>query len=78
MIVDDPATLAEVTAIFEAYETALLANDNETLEAMFLDLPENLDHHLFCMIPVLIRSNALFRPGGQKNLDFIEPEVLVN
>ena len=37
MIVDDPATLAEVTAIFEAYETALLANDNETLEAMFLN-----------------------------------------
>ncbi|MCB1463655.1 MAG: oxalurate catabolism protein HpxZ [Nitratireductor sp.] len=42
MIVDDPATLAEVTAIFEAYETALLANDNETLEAMFLDLPETV------------------------------------
>ncbi|MCG6858623.1 MAG: oxalurate catabolism protein HpxZ [Salaquimonas sp.] len=37
MIVDDLATLAEVTAVFEAYEMALLANDNATLEAMFLD-----------------------------------------
>ncbi|RST85402.1 oxalurate catabolism protein HpxZ [Aquibium carbonis] len=36
MIVNDPHTLAEATAIFEAYETALLANDNATLEAMFL------------------------------------------
>ena len=37
MIVDDPDTLAEATAVFEAYEKALLANDNVTLEAMFLD-----------------------------------------
>ena len=36
MVVDDPATLAELTAVFEAYEKALLANDNATLEAMFL------------------------------------------
>ena len=36
MIVNDPETLAQATAIFEAYETALLANDNATLEAMFL------------------------------------------
>jgi len=37
MIIDEPETLAEVTEIFEAYEKALLANDNATLEAMFLD-----------------------------------------
>lgn len=36
MLVDDPDTLAEISAIFHAYETALLANDNETLDAMFL------------------------------------------
>ena len=36
VIVDDPETLAEVTAIFEAYEKALLANDADTLDAMFL------------------------------------------
>ena len=36
MIVDDPETLAELTAIFEAYEKALLENDADTLDAMFL------------------------------------------
>jgi len=36
MQVDDPETLAQATAVFEAYEAALLANDNATLEAMFL------------------------------------------
>ena len=36
MIVDDPETLAEATAVFDAYEIALLANDNATLERMFL------------------------------------------
>ena len=36
MVINDPATLAEVEAIFAAYETALLQNDNETLARMFL------------------------------------------
>lgn len=35
--VDDPAVLAEVTAVFHAYEAALLANDTAVLDAMFLD-----------------------------------------
>lgn len=39
MILNDPATLAEVAAAFERYERALLANDNETLLGMFLDDP---------------------------------------
>ncbi|MCO5064884.1 MAG: oxalurate catabolism protein HpxZ [Rhizobiaceae bacterium] len=36
MVVDDPETLAEISAIFHAYEAALLANDTATLDAMFL------------------------------------------
>jgi hypothetical protein len=36
MRVDDPDTLAEVSSIFHAYETALLSNDTATLDAMFL------------------------------------------
>lgn len=36
MLIDDPETLADITAVFEAYETALLANDSATLDAMFL------------------------------------------
>lgn len=35
MIVNDPATLAEVTAMFERYETALLENDIEMLGRLF-------------------------------------------
>lgn len=39
MVVNDPDTLAEAKAAFECYECALLANDNATLLAMFLDSP---------------------------------------
>lgn len=36
MTVDDPQILAEATAVFHAYEAALLANDTATLDAMFM------------------------------------------
>lgn len=36
MVINDPETLAEVTAVFHTYEKALLENDAETLDAMFL------------------------------------------
>jgi Protein of unknown function (DUF3225) len=36
MVINDPETLAEVTAVFQTYEKALLENDAETLDAMFL------------------------------------------
>lgn len=39
MIVDDPATLAEVTARFEAYETALMTNDVAALDDFFWPSP---------------------------------------
>ena len=35
MIVNDPATLAEVTALFARYEAALVGNDVATLDALF-------------------------------------------
>lgn len=35
MIINDPEIVAEVTAIFEAYEVALTTNDVGTLDAMF-------------------------------------------
>jgi hypothetical protein len=37
MIIDDPETLAEVTALFEAYERALVGNDVAALDGFFLD-----------------------------------------
>jgi len=39
MTVNDPDTLSSATAMFELYEAALLANDNATLETMFLPSP---------------------------------------
>lgn len=35
MLINDPETLAEATAAFEAYEAALMANDLEALDALF-------------------------------------------
>lgn len=35
MVVNDPETLAEVEAVFERYETALVTNDVETLDELF-------------------------------------------
>ena len=40
MIFNDPQTLAEVRATFDAYETALLANDTAALDAFFLHRPD--------------------------------------
>jgi hypothetical protein len=42
MIVDDPETLAEVTALFAAYETALVTNDVPVLDGFFRDAPETI------------------------------------
>jgi hypothetical protein len=42
MIINDRATLAEVTAQFEAYERALQNNDLATLDAFFWDSPHVL------------------------------------
>ena len=39
MVIDDPATLAEVTAAFESYERALMENDTATLDALFWRSP---------------------------------------
>ena len=39
MIINDPATLAEVTAAFMRYEQALLEGDGATLTALFVDSP---------------------------------------
>ena len=42
MIVNDPLVVAEVTAEFERYETALLGNDIATLDALFWNSPLTL------------------------------------
>jgi hypothetical protein len=42
MIVNDPQVVAEVTAEFERYETALMENDTATLDALFWNSPLTL------------------------------------
>ncbi len=42
MIVDDSATLAEVTAAFERYERALVGNDVAVLDGLFWDSPRTV------------------------------------
>jgi hypothetical protein len=42
MIVNEPLVLAEVTAAFERYETALLANDIAELDRLFWNSPLTL------------------------------------
>ena len=37
MLINDPTTLAEVTAAFGRYEAALVSNDVATLDALFWD-----------------------------------------
>jgi len=39
MTIDDPDVLAEVTALFERYERALMADDVAELDALFHDAP---------------------------------------
>jgi Protein of unknown function (DUF3225) len=42
IVVDDPATLAEVTVAFERYERALVTNDVAVLDELFWDSPHTL------------------------------------
>ncbi|HIQ17538.1 MAG TPA: oxalurate catabolism protein HpxZ [Novosphingobium capsulatum] len=39
MIINDPAALAQVTAAFQAYERALMADDIPAMDALFHDAP---------------------------------------
>lgn len=42
MIINDPAVLAEVTVLVDAYETALMANDVEALDGAFWASPHTV------------------------------------
>ena len=42
MLINDPTTLAEVTAAFARYEAALVSNDVATLDALFWDSQHTL------------------------------------
>ena len=66
MTIDDPETVAEVTAAFEAYEKALMFNDVETLDSLFWAAPQVLRYGvgecLYGHEAILAFRKA--RPGG--------------
>ncbi len=66
MIVNDPATLAEVEAVFDRYEAALAANDVAVLDGSFYDSPHTLRYgvgeNLYGF--EAIAAFRLARPGG--------------
>ncbi len=70
---NEPATLAAVTAAFERYETALVGNDVAVLDELFLDAPATIRYgigeNLYGM--AAIRAFRLARPsqGLQRSLE---------
>ena len=66
MIVNDPEVLAEVTAAFDAYEAALMANDVAALDALFWASPQviryGVGETLYGQDEILAFRKA--RPGG--------------
>lgn len=66
MLINDPETLAEVEAAFEAYERALMENDLDTLDALFWPADEVVrigpGQNLYGI--EAIRAFRANRPGG--------------
>jgi hypothetical protein len=42
MVIDDPAVVAELTAAFYAYETALMTDDVQAMDCLFHDAPTTI------------------------------------
>ena len=61
MKINDPGVLAEVEAVFDAYEDALLKNDNATLLAFFLDDPTTIRYGVADAQHGYSRDRAHFR-----------------
>ena len=65
-VINDPEVLAEVTAAFRAYETALMSNDVETLDGLFWASPHTIRYGvgetLYGQEEILAFRKA--RPGG--------------
>jgi hypothetical protein len=66
MTINEPQTLAEVTAAFAAYEAALMANDVAALDALFWASPNVLRYgvgeNLYGQDEIIAFRKA--RPGG--------------
>jgi hypothetical protein len=77
MKINDPATLAAVTAACDQYEAALMANDIQTLDALFWDSPLTLRYgageNLYGMAE--IRAFRQGRVGGSPPRKVLRREI---
>ena len=72
MQIDDPETLAEISAVFDAYEKALLENDAATLDAMFLHLARP------CATAWPRCSTASTRFGVSRRAETVRPDAVAH
>jgi hypothetical protein len=74
MQLDDPAVLAEVRAVFDRYETALMANDTPTLDAIFWADPRTVR---FGITEMLYGHDAIraFRAGVKAYAQRVQKRV---
>jgi hypothetical protein len=78
MILNDPAALASLTAACDAYETALMTNALDTLDALFWDSPITLRYGVGENLHGIdeIRAFRLSRPGGSPQRQVLRREIV--
>jgi hypothetical protein len=77
MLIDDPATLAEVTAAFERYEAALMANDIAVLDELFWVSPKVLRYGVGEALygTEEIQAFRKARPGGSPQRSIVRKSI---
>lgn len=77
MLIDDPAILAEVTAAFERYEAALMANDIAVLDELFWVSPKVLRYGVGEALYGTdeIQAFRKARPGGSPQRTIIRKSI---
>lgn len=75
--VNAPGPLAELTAACDAYETALMANDLDTLDALFWDAPQTLRYGVGENLYGIdeIRAFRKGRSGGSPQRKVVRREI---
>lgn len=75
-----PAVVEEVTAVCDAYEAALMANDLATLDALFWAAPETLRYGISENLYGIaaIRDFRVGRTGGSPPRDVLRREIITH